>query len=173
MPKKIAGSSYEVINKEDIKKNFELKIKFDKCTEKVLEICDVVKISNDGNLITFIEFYDFSKLNPVIKAWYRYKNEAKKWEPKRFVFEKKLMNSKTNPLIIHRKDEMYDHPYYLNENDKNIVKISKEWTKFYEESEVRSFKDKTKIGRKLYWDKCLEELKQSFPERFSYFEKYL
>lgn len=166
MAKKIAGNTYEFINEKVLK---ELKGVFiiDKHLNRILSKSDVIKYHNDGH-ITFIEFEDFSRLNPVVKYWYTFKNTSNRYCPGNYIFKNKKKNSEKNPLIIHKKEEIFDSC-----SCEEFLDFHKAWTKFYEESGIRMFKDKTKIGRKNYWDAALVELKEKFPERYSEFEGFI
>ncbi|MGL5797930.1 MAG: hypothetical protein ACRCYT_06945, partial [Cetobacterium sp.] len=105
---------------------------------------------------------------PVIKYWHKFRNVSPRYTQKNYVFEKKLCNSKTNPLIIHRKEEMFTESFCPE-----FIEFHKKWTNFYEKSGIRLFKDKTKIGRKVYWDAAIAELKEKFPEQYSEFEDFI
>lgn len=174
MAKEIGGNRYEYLTKSDKEywsrggylyetfKNNDDKRSF----LKILKEARVVKIGHGE--ISFITFYDWdNQLNPVIKAWYRFKRNTKSYTSYRYVYVGKRMNSKTNPFIIHRKEEFYQRYYYGRSEER---RLSKEWTEFYENSGIPEFKMKNKIGRKVFWDAAVKKLIEKFPEEMKKFE---
>lgn len=136
-----------------------------KALKRIVNEADVIKVGRRE--IVFITFYDWKgQLNPVIKAWYKFKQPADRWNSNYFYAGKRI-NSKSNPLIIHRKEEFYCEYNYDFSDERRFLK---EWTDFYENSGIPEFKVKNKIGRKNYWDEALKKLKAKFPEEFKRFE---
>lgn len=142
---------------ENIEYSFQLLYK------KILNKCDIIKVNQTRgvNEITFIEVRNFDKdLNPVIIAWYKFKLSGVTT-----VYKGKKLNSKSNPLILHKKELM------VQENYKGFsVELSRCWTDFYfEQSGINEFRDTKKIGRKKYWDSCLQMLMDKMPTDYIFF----
>lgn len=131
--------------------------------KRLMKICEIIRFDDTyvNKKMVFVEFFDFDKeLNPVIKAWYTFEADgARNW-----VYKGRRENSKKNPLILHKKELMVGHSYEgFNQG------LSEEWTKLYSESHIWEFKESSKIGRKLYWDNCLEKLKTKYKEEYEDF----
>ncbi|MGL5716894.1 MAG: hypothetical protein ACRCX2_28015 [Paraclostridium sp.] len=171
MGKNIGGFEYSFLDEDERKywlnssfsRDLKEKGQFEKF-KKIIKKCSVIKRGYFE--ITFLDFDDFeNELNPVIKSWYTY-STGNKWGTKA-EYVKKRVNSKDNPLIIHRKEEMYS---YAICNFSEKLKLSREWTSFYENSGIKEFKEKNKIGRKKFWDEAVEKLRKKYPEEIKKFE---
>ncbi|MGL5716143.1 MAG: hypothetical protein ACRCX2_24210 [Paraclostridium sp.] len=168
MPKKIGNTLYYAYDSLKEFEDFFFSLdKYDSDFKKTVKRSHIIKY--DANFITLIECYDIKKLNPVIKRWYRYENYSSPNNEVYYQFVRKTENSKTNPLILHRFEEMINYCEEKREEYRFRIK----WTKFYENSGVALFSRKREIGRKVFWDKALAELKAKDPEGFSEFEDFI
>ncbi|MGL5716404.1 MAG: hypothetical protein ACRCXX_13810 [Cetobacterium sp.] len=167
--KRVSRSYYSYVNSSfwDFNKKAYLdniKMKYPQLYRRLSKKCSIIRYDDLGpylKKIVFIEFVDFNKeLNPVIKAWYSFKiNSNFEWE-----YSGKRNNSKTNPLILHKKELMVDNSYRGFSID-----LAEEWTTYYTKSGIYDFHDTTKIGRKNFWDSCLKQLEEQNPEMYKNF----
>lgn len=145
-----------------------ISFKYPDLFKKLMDKCDIIKIDMvRPRKITFIECIDFdADLNPVIKAWYSFKFE--RGDNQGCHYLGKRLNSVKNPLILHRKEEMVDSNYRGFSRH-----LAESWTKLYiyKNSRISDFAETSKIGRKIFWDNCIEQLKKKNSKSYNEFIK--